>query len=87
MRCIRHLTFAVVAAAALIGGAASANVCQTDRLMCATTMPVDGYCQCTAHGVTEDGTVVAKPAPRQRLNSTAGGCGSEPNAPGCKVHY
>ncbi len=84
---MRHLTFALLAAAALTGGPAFANVCQTGRLMCATTMPLDGYCECTAHGMTEGGTVLAKPEPRERLNATAGGCGAHPDAPGCHVKY
>lgn len=84
MRRIRHLSYFILAASALAGGPALAGVCQTDRLICATTMPVGGYCECTAHGTTEDGTVVSKPTRRQPLNSTAGGCGSQPNAPGCR---
>jgi hypothetical protein len=61
-----------------------ANMCQTDHLMCATTMPVDGYCQCTTRGNTEGGTVVPRGAPHQPVNATAGGCGAQPNAPGCR---
>ncbi len=85
MRFTRTLSCALLAAAALGSGAASAaNICQADKLTCATTMPVGGYCQCTAHGSTQDGTVVSAPAPGQPVNSTAGGCGAEPKAPGCK---
>lgn len=84
MRSVARLTAALAAFAALSGGAALANVCQTDHLTCATTMPVDGYCQCKARGAMEDGTVVLKAAPHQPVNSTAGGCGSEPHAPGCR---
>ena len=69
---------------ALAGGQALANVCQTDHMVCATTMPIDGYCQCTAHGGTEDGDVVAKPVSHQPINARAGGCGAQPGAPGCK---
>jgi len=73
---------AVLAVAALAAGPASANTCQTDKLTCATTMPVDGYCECTSHGMTQDGTVVSTPA-RRPANATAGGCGAHPQAPGC----
>jgi hypothetical protein len=69
--------------ATLSGGAALAAVCQTDRLLCATTMPVDGYCECSAHGATEGGTVVPKGPPHQAINATAGGCGAHPKSPGC----
>ena len=85
MRCIGYLTFALLAAAALPGDPAfAANICQAENLTCVTTMPIDGYCECSAHGTTEGGTVVAKPGPHQRVNSTAGGCGDHPNAPGCR---
>lgn len=85
MRCIGYLTFALLATAALPGGPAfAANICQAENLTCVTTMPIDGYCECSAHGTTEGGTVVAKPGPHQRVNSTAGGCGDHPNAPGCR---
>ena len=85
MRFTRYLCCALLAAAALAGGAASAaNICQADKLTCATTMPVGGFCQCTAHGSTQDGTVVSKPAPGEQVNSTAGGCGAQPTAPGCQ---
>jgi hypothetical protein len=85
MRLTGYLSCALLAAAALGGGAASAaNICQAGRLTCATTMPIGGYCECTAHGNTQDGTVVSKAAPRERVNSTAGGCGAHPEAPGCR---
>jgi len=86
MRCIGYLTLALLAAAALPGGPAFANVCQAGKLTCATTMPVDGYCECTAHGTTEGGTVISKPEPHQShqpVNSTAGGCGAHPKDSGC----
>jgi hypothetical protein len=84
MRCIGYLTFALLAAVALPGGYAFANVCQAGKLTCGTTMPVGGYCECTAHGTTEGGTVISRPESRRPLNSTAGGCGAHPNAPGCR---
>ena len=85
MRYIGYLAAALLAATWLAGGAAHANVCVAGKLICATTMPVDGYCQCTSHGRTEDGTVASRPPPRQSpMNSTAGGCGAQPNAPGCR---
>lgn len=83
MRSMRWLAFALLASAALSGGPAFAKVCQTAKLACATTMPMGGFCQCTAHGMTEDGTVMSKPQPHQDLNATAGGCGVHPTAPGC----
>ena len=83
MRSIRNLTFALFAATAFVGGPAYANMCQAGKLSCATAMPVDGYCECTSHGTTESGTSVAKLS-RMPSNSTAGGCGAHPNAPGCR---
>lgn len=65
-------------------GTALANVCQTDNLLCATTMPVDGYCECHARGAAEGGTVMPKAPPGARINATAGGCGAQPGAPGCR---
>ena len=77
----------VLTAAAGAGGptlAANINTCEAPPLTCATTMPVGGYCECTSRGRTEGGTVVAGTPRGQRDNSTAGGCGSQPNAPGCR---
>ncbi len=84
MRLTGYLTAALLAAAALAAGPAYANFCQAETLTCVTTMPVDGYCQCSSRGTTEDGTVVSKPPPGRRVNSTAGGCGVNPRAPGCR---
>jgi hypothetical protein len=84
MRYNGYLVFVLVAAPTLTGGPALANVCQTGKLTCATTMPVGGYCECTAHGTTEGGTVVSKPESRGSSNSTAGGCGAQPDAPDCR---
>jgi hypothetical protein len=81
MRCTGFLTLLFLLVA---GSPAFAAVCVAERLTCATTMPVDGYCQCRAHGRTEDGTVVARPPPHTPINSTAGGCGVEPHGPGCR---
>jgi len=86
MRHLLPLAFAVATAIAFgSGGAAfAANTCVAENLTCATTMPIDGYCECTSRGQTKGGTVVAK-APRGRQhNSTAGGCGAHPNDPGCR---
>ena len=83
MRFMKCLAFALLATFALSGGPAFARVCQTAKLACATTMPMGGFCQCTAHGMTEDGTVMSKAKPHQVLNATAGGCGTHPTAPGC----
>jgi hypothetical protein len=84
MRLTGYLSCALLAVAALGGPASAANICQAEKMTCATTMPVGGYCECTTHGSTQDGTVVSKAAPRHPVNSTAGGCGATPNAPGCK---
>jgi hypothetical protein len=81
MRFMRCLAFALLASVALGGGPAFAKVCQTANLACASTMPMGGFCQCAAHGTTENGTVMS--APKQHMNATAGGCGTHPNAPGC----
>ncbi len=78
----RILAMVAVGGFAALGAApAHANVCQAGKLMCATTMPVGGFCECTAHGMTDDGTVVDQA--HGKLNATAGGCGAHPNAPGC----
>jgi hypothetical protein len=87
MRSIGYVTFALLGATVLTGGPAFANVCQVEKLVCATNMPVDGYCECTSHGMTEGGTVLSEGQARQlhqRLNATSGGCGSHPTAPGCR---
>jgi hypothetical protein len=83
MRSLRYLAAALAIFVTLSGGEALANLCQTDHLLCATTMPVDGYCVCRAHGTSEDGTVVIKAPPRDRINATVGGCGADPRSPGC----
>jgi hypothetical protein len=72
----------LVAGSAVGGTAARANTCQAETLMCTTTMPIGGYCECTSKGATQSGTVTATP-PRRPVNSTAGGCGAHPEAPGC----
>ncbi len=82
---VKHtIVLAVLGIAALGAGPALANSCQAGKLMCPTKMPVGGYCECTAHGQTQGGTSVSKPAPRQKTNSTAGGCNVDPSQPGCK---
>ncbi len=62
----------------------AANMCSAPPLSCATTMPIGGYCECTSRGETKDGTVIDRPVRGKRVNSTAGGCGAQPNAPGCR---
>ena len=84
MRLTLTLSAMLLAASALSGAASAANMCQAEKLTCPTTMPVGGYCECTAHGTTDGGTVVSKLAPRTPVNATAGGCGAHPGAPGCK---
>jgi hypothetical protein len=46
------------------------------RMGCITTVPVDGYCEYTAHGNTERGMVVGRRAARQPLNSIGAGRGT-----------
>ena len=84
MRATGYLTLAVLAAATIVSAPAFAATCQTDHYTCATGMPIDGYCECTQHGNTEGGTVVARPTSHRRDNSTAAGCGAHPNDPGCR---
>ena len=84
---MRRTATAIFTVALLAGASpaiAAVNSCQAPPLSCATTMPVGGYCECTSKKQTESGTVVAKAPPRKMTNSTAGGCGAQPNAPGCK---
>ncbi len=84
MRRVAHLAFSILAATMFFKSPALANICRAETLTCATTMPVGGYCECTSRGTTEDGTVVTGRQPGHPVNSTAGGCGSQPNAPGCR---
>jgi hypothetical protein len=84
MRCSQAISVVVLAFGAIASSPALANSCQAENLTCPTAMPVGGFCECTVHGVTKDGTVVAKAAPHRRVNSTAGGCGAQPGAPGCR---
>ena len=79
-----YLAATLTIATALAGGQALGNTCQTDKLTCPTSMPVDGYCECRSQGATEGGTVVATPPPHKHYNATPGGCGVNPNAPGCR---
>ena len=74
----------MLAALSFVGSAHAANMCSAPPLSCATTMPIGGYCECTSRGMTQDGTVIEKPVRGKRVNSTAGGCGSQPNAAGCR---
>jgi hypothetical protein len=86
MRAFLYVGYTGFVLAAFAGGPAYAekNMCQAATLTCPTTMPVGGFCECTAHGTTQDGTVVKKPAPNRHVNSSAGGCGAQPGSPGCK---
>ncbi len=83
MRLSHILSFAVAMAPALAGNA-WANACETPKLVCSTTMPVGGFCECSAHGTTEDGTVVAKRPAHRKAVGTPVGCGTQANQPGCK---
>ncbi len=82
MRLTGFLTLALLATP-FAGGPALANMCQADGgLTCATGMPIDGYCECTSHGVTRGGTVVASMPHRVRPVSKPN-CTANPQAPGC----
>jgi hypothetical protein len=83
MRLSFTLSFALIVALSLASQAASANSCQTPKMVCSTTMPLGGFCECRAHGTTQDGTVVQKPAPRHKSAAPVG-CGTQANQPGCK---
>ena len=79
------LLLPALAALGFAGSAQAANLCSAPPLSCATTMPIGGYCECSARGETKDGTVVERALRRShRVNSTAGGCGTHPDAPGCR---
>ena len=85
MRVTGFLTAALIATGMLASVPAyAANVCRAEKLSCATTMPVGGFCQCTARGNTEDGTVMTAAEARRPLNASGAGCGADPKAPGCK---
>ncbi len=64
--------------------ASAANICQAAKLTCPTTMPIGGFCECTAHGVTKDGTAIAKTDPHAKVNATGAGCGAASKSPGCR---
>jgi hypothetical protein len=81
---MRILMILCVAFVASTGRAGAANICQTPKLVCTTTMPIGGFCECSAHGATQDGTVVPKPASHRKLNATGAGCGTQAHQPGCK---
>ncbi len=89
MRYSLYLSAALMGAAVGFSGQAlAAGTCRTETLTCATTMPVGGYCECTARGNTQSGEVVGsaratRGAYRQQTHATAGGCGARPNDPGC----
>jgi hypothetical protein len=83
MRLAITLGCAIFGLAAASSAAYAVNICKTETMSCATTMPVGGYCECTSKGNTEGGSVTPKPAPHTKINATAGGCGVHPNAPGC----
>ncbi len=83
MRVKRFAAVGLVLSGLLSAGPALANMCVAENLSCPTKMPVGGFCECTAHGQTKDGTVVQK-SPVRKANATAGGCGAQPNSPGCK---
>ncbi len=84
MQHIRLTICTLLAAAAMAAGPAFANTCQTDGgLTCPTGMPIEGYCECTSHGVTQGGTVVQAAVPRQSRRMPPPDCRATPQAPGC----
>ncbi len=80
----RFIALSFMAATLFAGENAWAAACQTPKMVCSTTMPVGGFCECSVHGTTQDGTVVVKPAQRHKQASTPVGCGTQANQPGCK---
>jgi len=84
MRSPSKLAAALIAATTLVGSNALANTCRTEKLTCPTSMPVDGFCECTSHGTAEGGTVTASAPRQEHYNATTGGCGTNPHAPGCR---
>lgn len=85
MKGLSYLAAALMTATAIAGGHALANTCWAKPLICPTTMPVDGYCECRVHGTTLGGTVTPTPVPDGHYNATAGGCGTQPDDPGCRA--
>jgi hypothetical protein len=85
MKALSYLAAALMTATTIAGGHALANTCLAGPLICSTTMAVDGFCECRAHGTTLAGTVATTPAPHVPYNATAGGCGAYPDDPGCHV--
>lgn len=84
MKQISYLAAALLLVSTIGSGPARANVCRADGQICPTTMPIGGYCECTSHGVTKGGTVMASRNHHAHINATTGGCGVHPNAPGCR---
>lgn len=78
------LSAAIILGAVLAAGPGRANTCQAETLACGTRMPIGGYCECVAGGMTQSGTVISAPAPRGKSRATGGGCGAQPNEPGCR---
>jgi hypothetical protein len=85
MKALGYLAAALMIATTIAGDHALANTCLAGPLVCPTTMDVDGFCECRAHGTTMAGTVATTPAPHVPYNATTGGCGAYPNDPGCHV--
>jgi len=87
MKPLSYLAAALITTAivgtTIAGGHAVATTCRADPLICTSTMPVGGYCECKASGTTIGGTVTATRAP-EHYNSTAGGCSANSNDPGCR---
>ncbi len=77
MKYLVSLTVAFALAGGIAVGPAHAAVCQTETMSCGTTMPIGGYCECTAKGKTEGGDVIAKALSKKPVNATAGGCGAQ----------
>jgi hypothetical protein len=84
---MKPLAIAIAACASVIAftaAPAQANMCRAETLTCPTTMPVDGYCECHAHGTTQGGTVIAARDAHAHVDATTGGCGNDPHSPGCR---
>jgi hypothetical protein len=84
MRIVASLSFALLTVTAVAAPALAGNICQAGKLTCPTTMPVGGFCECTSHGATQDGTVVKKAAPSRKVNATGAGCPAQGGTPGCR---
>jgi len=84
MQLRKQIILPLLLAGGFVAGPAVANTCRTEHLSCSTSMPDGGYCECTSHGNTEDGTVMGVAPAHRTTNATSGGCGTNPSSPGCR---